>query len=309
MIDTGKDDERGRPITIDPSKLDLTRRGARITGIEAAMEGIKAGDPVDKVLGRMSGDVLRGALHPWEGPPVRIVEEWTKKFAETGDYGKAAKSGLMAVNPTVTAALDTSDSSKPGGVKGVAAQLGSSVGFGKGHIPRHEETIEYRTGKPVESMDMHERIMAERQLKASRKPMSAEESAKAGGRAIASEVENGQEVQKRLPKEQQKWLKERSLHVTGFSDKVHMQGTDVVLTGKELDRYKALVQEQYITALDKVRARFDDLNDSTRHVYFNSMMSNAKLRARGQLEREMKSGSINEPDKKKKGLFSVFSPE
>lgn len=79
-IDTGKNDENGNPKIFDLLQLSGIRRGARSTGIDALIAGLRQGKDWNTIGSNMASDIAQAAMHPWMGPaPAFAVKTATGK--------------------------------------------------------------------------------------------------------------------------------------------------------------------------------------------------------------------------------------
>ncbi len=290
-IDTGKNDKDGRPITVDPFKLDLTRRGLRGTGIEAGIEGVRKGDNAKDIGTRMLWNMMEFNMHPWIGPPVKPFVEASKEYAATRSPEKALEKGAAQLNPLATAMFGKDEKGEREGVVDYSIRtVGQAAGVGPGRYLSHQEKLEKQAGKPVDSMGLEERIKAEKELKGSQPAFSMETRKKAAQREIDAEFKDAQEIIDKMPKGTLGWLESRGLSVPGYKDSFHLAGVDISLTDKEDARFKELVQQEYTKAIDGLK-KDTDMNDvgfvnlpsETMKLAFNRVMIAAKKRARAQL--------------------------
>jgi hypothetical protein len=296
-IDTGKDDEQGRPITVDPMKTDLSRRGARNLGVEDLLEGVKAKrDPVD-IGARMIKSIGLGIARPWMGPPVRMGEEFLGTYKATGNATDSIKAAIRAVNPLVYGSVfGYPEENSKGGVKELGQQTvkqaGEAFGVGSGRILSNIEKVEKVTGKPVEQTSLRERVKAEQQVKSEKLPTSAMEQAKIVSRAATNEAKRGDEVKASFDKGTKQWLESRQLIVPGYDNKLEYGKTKVYLTGDESKRLDALVKEEYLATIDKIKssaklADFDGASIQKRQEVFHRMLAEAARRAKDRLGKEL----------------------
>jgi hypothetical protein len=62
------DTENGKRRGLDVFQLTGIRRGLRATGLNAAIEGLRAGKTMNQIAGDAMNDVITTAAHPWMGP-------------------------------------------------------------------------------------------------------------------------------------------------------------------------------------------------------------------------------------------------
>lgn len=72
-VDTGKNDENGRPLYIKVSDWLGLGRAVRVTGIRGAVEAKRAGLTNQDALDSAVRDIGNSAMAPWEGPPIRAL--------------------------------------------------------------------------------------------------------------------------------------------------------------------------------------------------------------------------------------------
>lgn len=79
-VDTGMDTKEGKHRIIDVLHLLGVRRGLRATGIGALVEGVRAGETVNRITGKAFEDITSTMAHPWMGPaPAAIYSGVTGK--------------------------------------------------------------------------------------------------------------------------------------------------------------------------------------------------------------------------------------
>jgi len=140
-IDTGKDDKRGRHIVIDPLQWTGLRRGLRLTGINAAIQGARSDQSFNRTGGDMARDIINSAVHPYAGPIVRVgavaltgksisgfreaplVDEGLPQIKEN------LKAAAKELNPSVGAFLEGRERGGPrAGLMETLTSLGSAAG-------------------------------------------------------------------------------------------------------------------------------------------------------------------------------------
>lgn len=135
QIDTGKDDKEGKHIVIDPAQWVGLRRGLRITGLQAVIEGNKSGLSSGKIQRNAAHDMLAGIIHPWTGPaPTAAAVAVTghspsfyKESENPNDYGENLKAALKQLNPLAEKVFESQDKeTSPAG--SVAMGLAGAVG-------------------------------------------------------------------------------------------------------------------------------------------------------------------------------------
>jgi len=290
-VDTGKDSDDGRPLTIDLAKTDLSRRGARNLGIEAVINGIKQKKSVGDTASDAIWDIINGHLNPWMGPPVRPFDEARKEYAVSHDANAALWKGASKFNP-MTVALEKDEKGKHKGAGEYAMQLAGSVGYGKGYFLTHIQRLEKDAGKPVNEMSLKERVLAEQHLKEVEPRLSEEVRAKTATRPVMEEYKTAKEIRDSLSKADRGFLESRELSIPGFRNIIEVAKTELHLTPEEQDRYKQYVKEEYVKAIEFMRKdvqRFDALPKVGQQQAFIKLMIGAKKAARGRLLKEMDS--------------------
>jgi hypothetical protein len=134
QIDTGKDED-GKHIVIDPAQWTGLRRGLRISGLQAVIEGAKRGETRGRISQNVIRDVMGGVIHPWAGPAVTSGTVALTGYSPVGykesenpkDYGANVMSALQQLNP-VAEALLKGKTKGTSGVKEVGMSLAGAVG-------------------------------------------------------------------------------------------------------------------------------------------------------------------------------------
>ena len=134
QIDTGKDDQ-GKHVVIDPAQWTGHRRGLRISGLQAVIEGAQRGETRGRIAGNVIRDVMGGVIHPWAGPAVGAASVGYTGYSPVGykesenpkDYGANITAALKQLNPTAGTFLK-GDAKGTGGLKGAGLSLAGAVG-------------------------------------------------------------------------------------------------------------------------------------------------------------------------------------
>jgi hypothetical protein len=136
-IDTGKDDEHGNHITIDPQQWTLMRRGLRLTGVNALATGLKEGQSAREIGGNMVRDSVGGMIHPYIGPMPRVLATLAGAPRPLGNAkpggpswenaGEAAKQ-LSPLSSSFFQGKERTGTNA-GGVKGVLSSWGNAAGI------------------------------------------------------------------------------------------------------------------------------------------------------------------------------------
>gem|GEM_PF-4410702 len=135
QIDTGKDDE-GKHVVIDPAQWTGIRRGLRISGIQAIVEGVRRGETRGRISQEAIRDVIGGIIHPWTGPAVTAASVAGTGYTPGGykesenpkDYGENIKTALEQLNPLANAYLKGKKEGT-GGAKQLGLSLGGAAGL------------------------------------------------------------------------------------------------------------------------------------------------------------------------------------
>lgn len=143
-IDLGVDDDQGKHIEIDPQKWTNTRRGMRITGIQAVIDGLQKDKGPDRIGGEALRDIAVGAMHPWLGPvptagytlltgksPSGFQEAKQlnpdAKFPTASQIGENAKAAAKEAAPLYGMVAEGAQNGE-GGLKGAAKSLSGAAG-------------------------------------------------------------------------------------------------------------------------------------------------------------------------------------
>jgi hypothetical protein len=133
QIDTGKNDKDGNAIVIDPAQWTGLRRGMRISGIQAVLEGTRSGQSPRKITHQAISDILGGVIHPWAGPAVSALSTaatgytptFYKESKDPYDYGQNTLAALRQLNPLAAAALKSHEAH--GGFSGALLKVGTAL--------------------------------------------------------------------------------------------------------------------------------------------------------------------------------------
>lgn len=141
-IDTGNDDERGRHIIIDPAQWTGLRRGLRLSGINALIQGLRSDQSFNRTGGDIVRDIITSATHPYAGPIVRVGTVALTGHSVSGfreaplvdeglsQIGENLKAAAKELNPTVGAFLEGSERGGTGsGFKEAVTSLGGAIGI------------------------------------------------------------------------------------------------------------------------------------------------------------------------------------
>lgn len=148
-VDTGEDDKDGRPIYVDLAKWTGLRRGLKLTGANALIEGSRAGLKPSQIADSAVRDMVNSAIHPWAGPPVEAASvamtgrglgydlpDLTGPVAPGDSVAAArAKAAVLGVSPLVEAADKEQSDSFWGGL---LKQLGGAFGVRAGRATNPE---------------------------------------------------------------------------------------------------------------------------------------------------------------------------
>jgi hypothetical protein len=135
QIDTGKDDN-GKHVVIDPAQWTGARRGLRISGIQAVIEGAQRGETRGKITQNVINDIMGGVIHPWAGPVVNFASVARTGYSPTGykesenpkDVGSNVMAALQQLNPAFSAFIK-GYTKGTGGLKESGLSLAGAVGI------------------------------------------------------------------------------------------------------------------------------------------------------------------------------------
>lgn len=135
-IDTGKD-ANGKHVYIDPAQWIGLRRGMRLTGVNAAVEGMRRGESVRDITKQAGRDIISAAVHPWSGPPVQMglvgasgySTGFRKESADPGNHWENFKAALKQLNPLLHGFFQRQDKSVGGTVAATGTTLAGAAGL------------------------------------------------------------------------------------------------------------------------------------------------------------------------------------
>lgn len=121
VIDTGKNDKDGNAIVIDPAQWTGLRRGMRISGVQAFIEGQRRGQSGNQIARTALRDELGGILHPWTGPPVTAATvgatgydpRFYKQSEDPSNPAENLKASLQQLNPIAKAIITSHEKDTP----------------------------------------------------------------------------------------------------------------------------------------------------------------------------------------------------
>lgn len=145
-IDTGKTDDKGKIIYIDPQQWSGVRRGLRITGANAVMSGVQHGEGSGRIVDEAAREMIGSYLHPAAGPLVNLgltaaTGYNTSSFrqAEKAAPGESqlkenAIAAAKQLNPLIESAIEgfNKDGGAGGALKGTTGSLATAFGVKKG---------------------------------------------------------------------------------------------------------------------------------------------------------------------------------
>ena len=304
-IDTGRDDEHGRPIIIDPLQLNLWRRGLRNTGIEAVARGAEEGLPAKEVFKETLTAIFNGIVHPYAGPAVRTAKIGTSGYDTSGylvsknpeDPFENAWASLKNANPMIAAYLrgvETAQEDKgKSGAWEVAKSEAAALGLKTGRMPTMEQRIgqlekgtQYE-GKPVEALPLSERRRLAKAFETEKaeKPNLNEEARRA--MAVRSEWRNFAEqdaLRARIAPEAREFLDSNSLRLSAFKNELTQSKVQIPLTTKEKQRYEDLVVEQYNERIKAFIPFAKDIPKARLQTELNKRLTLARTRARAKMK-------------------------
>ena len=112
----GELDEKGKHKIIDLAQIVGLRRGMRVAGLDATIEGLRNGHSAEQITSKMTEDMLSAQLHPWLGPAPAFVQKTltgkqldlrgimeAQHIPEGGirQYGEQFRAALESQNPLV----------------------------------------------------------------------------------------------------------------------------------------------------------------------------------------------------------------
>ena len=132
-IDTGKDDRNGKHIYIDPAQWVGLRRGMRLTGMNALIEGMRRKQPFREIEKRAGQDIIGAAIHPWSGPlptmatvaATGYTPSFFKESRDPGDYWQNFLAALRNINPVIHGYFSKQS---PGVLAGAESSVSSLAG-------------------------------------------------------------------------------------------------------------------------------------------------------------------------------------
>jgi hypothetical protein len=264
-IDTGKDDEQGRPIKFDLLKLFLKRRALRNIGFEAAVRAKEQGlSPKDR-NNEIIKDIFAGYIHPWMGPSMRFASTALTGRDNLGtgylqsknphDFGANLLAAAVNMNPTVGQLFKDVEEGAP---KGTAAKwsLYGVAGFNRGRLPawnqrQKEEVEKLYPGRQWEQLNAKEKRNVELVVNSAmeEKPKSELGRLNAGEKAYWSQEQRTQDLKASLPPAQQKWLKDNKLNMPGFGSEVTLGKVRLPSTPQEKEVLAKQMGQAYQKAL------------------------------------------------------------
>lgn len=139
-IDTGKDDKNGKPIYIDPAQWIGLRRGLRMTGMNAIVEGLRKGETTRRISQRAGQDIIGAAVHPWAGPAVQApvitatgkTTSGYKESKDPGNYWENVKAAMININPLLHGWMQKQARGVTAGVEAMGRSLSGAVGVKAG---------------------------------------------------------------------------------------------------------------------------------------------------------------------------------
>jgi ribosomal protein L24 len=98
-----------------------------------------------------------------------------------------------------------------------------------------------------------------------------------------------QELRAGLSKEMVKWLADKKLRLTGYEDRIVIQGANVQLTDEEREQYGKIMQREYSLAIQKfMQENTDKLSQQQKQARFESRLNAAKNKARTAMLKTLK---------------------
>jgi len=311
MIDTGKDDEAGRPILIDPLQTMTLRRGVRNIGAQAAFRGIDEKLGLYKTGQEIFKDVLDGYIRPWTGPVVR-----TASIAITGHEPTASgylvsknpddrfeniKAALFNANPMVSAYLRGREQ-ETGGGKELVATLARATGvMKKGRVPTWERRFEQISGKTPEQSTLSERAGVQKEMNVQRAMhpnLNEQARLEAARRDVFREAAKTDGLKPDLSKANQEFLRVNKLHLTGFHDELSVEKEKLPLTREEQEKLRGYIVKEYNTRISNF-ASYGMIerwkSDGVLQKQLDARLTQARNRARSLLRADMAKAGRGSP--------------
>ena len=106
-----EENEKGKHRVIDLAQISGLRRGMRVTGADAVIEGMKVGHTTNQIAGQVIEDASRNVMHPWIGPaPSGAFKALTGKQMDirgTMEAHRVPEGGGMQTVENIRAALES----------------------------------------------------------------------------------------------------------------------------------------------------------------------------------------------------------
>ena len=267
-VDTGKDNEKGLHIELDPMKDMLFSRGFRISGVQALAEGIAHEKPIKETAWNAARNIASGLYSPWAGPAVRL--------GETLFFGKSAGGPVVSenrdsfeenfyaamkhVNPSVAAYIKGKEetATKSGGAKEVFKSLGSAIGVGTSRPLPMDEKVSMKSKELYPNEDvtssLSKRGQIAKAISKEREPRTSEEMKRSMQYIAQKEAEVRKRLTKGLSEETQKRLDKLKIVVPGMKEMIRQGGADIITSDDEQtfmeQRLVAKYQKWFDTYLD-----------------------------------------------------------
>lgn len=312
QIDTGKNDKQGRPIVVDPLQLLLLRRGLRISGINAIDRGQKEDLGAKRTAKEVIKDISAGILHPWIGPAPRFLyhaaagrepaiptQEGFMLSKNPHDPAENLVAALKHANPTLSSIFKGQEEGT-GAVQEPMWNVLNPMGVKRGRLPSWSEkttaaiaelakTDPSLAGKTsIDQLSIGQRAKLQRLMNAQKTPAS-DYAMRAGAEKNLWENFAKQDALKgALKPDQQKWLADKKLTLSGFEAEITRGGTRLPATRQEGEFMQQAVAQEYQKAIEK-------LMQSPRNItqkILDERLTQARLRARAQLTRQMRASAV-----------------
>jgi hypothetical protein len=261
-IDTGKNDEQGKPIQIDLVQNILIRRGLRNVGVMSAYKDMSQGRGEKDIIHDAFMDMVRGYASPWEGPVVRegaiaLTGHDVGLYLESDDphsLGQNLLAALRQSNPAIARYFQSREAGEGKGkatTKALGSQLLAASGVGEGRKPSLFE--QERNVPGVEKMNLAQRAKLQKSIARDSSSMSPRQRLTMEQDEVARAYQVQQQVSSDLKSETRAWLKAQHLEVPGFAEYLTKTGVKVYLLPKERDEYEKIRVSCYEDAIRKAK--------------------------------------------------------
>lgn len=193
-IDTGKTDDNGKAIIVDPQQWTGVRRGLRLTGVNSLLASRERGDLPARTADMVARDMIGGFIHPYAGPLVNtaltaatgynaaMFRQAPKAAPGHSQMAENAVAAAKQLNPFVGNAIEglQNDGGKTGLVKGLVKPFTSAAGIKAVPVTSNVQDIQtkatqyndslgiarYEGGRPSEYLELTKAVRSENPEKA-----------------------------------------------------------------------------------------------------------------------------------------------